>query len=277
MRADLHVHTTMSDGSETCVEVLEQARRRGVSCVAITNHDTTRGLDKALALSGRLGVRVVGGVEVSAWDGKRGRKVHVLGYGLGEDSPAIATLCDPLLRRRDENSSWQLDRLIAAGFDIDVDRVSELRNASTCLYKQHLMDALTDAPYSSVAYRELYHGLFKDGGICDREIDYVDARDAVRAIVEDGGVAVLAHPGQLKSYEILPELVACGLSGIEQYHPDHTPIDYVRCMRLAERHDLLLTGGSDYHGRFGGIPHPGYRIPSYDLPIDGLFPSSRHR
>ena len=134
--------------------------------------------------------------------------------------------------------------------------------ASTALYKQHIMAALTDEPYVSAAYRALYRSLFKNGGICDRDIAYVDARDAVTAIVEDGGLAVLAHPGQLDSYDMVPALAECGLGGIERFHPDHTPIDHARCANVAERYGLICTGGSDYHGRFGGIPYLGFRIPA---------------
>ena len=102
---------------------------------------------------------------------------------------------------------------------------------------------------------------FKDGGICDRDIAYVDVRDAVRAIAEDGGMPVLAHPGQQDSYDLVPSLAACGLAGIERHHPDHTPADHARCTQLAERYNLVCTSGSDYHGRFGSIPHVGYRVP----------------
>ena len=122
------------------------------------------------------------------------------------------------------------------------------------------MDALTDEPFTSADYRTLYRSLFKNGGICDRDIEYVDARDAVRAIVEDGGVAVLAHPGQLDSYDLLPDLVDCGLGGIERFHPDHTAADHARCADLAERYNLLCTGGSDYHGRFGAVKSVGAPI-----------------
>ena len=259
--ADLHVHTTMSDGSDTFEEVLEQARERGVARIAFTNHDTTRGLDGAAALGARYGVQVTGGIEVSAYDFQRNRKVHVLGLGLREDAPALAALCGPLLERRNANSLWQLDRMVKAGLPVDVERALALGRASTCLYKQHLMAALTSEPHPSAAYRTLYRSLFKNGGICDRDIAYVDVRDAVRAIAEDGGLPVLAHPGQQDSYDLVPELVPLGLAGIEQHHPDHTPADHARCAQLAERYALACTGGSDYHGRFGSIPHVGYRIP----------------
>lgn len=266
IRADLHIHTTVSDGSLTFEEALEEARREGVGCVAFTNHDTTRGLDEACDLGERYGVRVIGGIEISAYDFARDRKVHVLGYGLREYAPAIAALCTPTLERRDANSRWQLDRLLEAGYQVNVARAMGLAQRSTALYKQHLMAALTDEPYGSPAYTHLYRGLFKGQGVCARDIDYVDARDAVRAIAEDGGIPAVAHPGQMDSYDLVPELIACGLRGIEMHHPDHTSDDRARCERLAERHGLIVTGGSDYHGAFGAPPRIGYRF--VDLPVD---------
>lgn len=262
MIEDLHVHSTMSDGSDTFEQVLEQAAQRGVERLAFTNHDTTVGLTAARELGERLGVQVVGGIEVSAYDFERGRKVHILGLGVEEGAPALAALCGSTLERRHANSLWQLDRLVEAGYEVDVERALELGRASTCLYKQHLMAALTSEPYPSAAYRTLYRSLFKNGGICDRDIDYVDARDAVRVVVEDGGLAVLAHPGQLDSYDLLPDLVECGLGGIERFHPDHTLADHARCAELAVRYRLVCTGGSDYHGKFGRVPHVGFRVPA---------------
>lgn len=257
-RSDLHVHTTVSDGSDAFAEALAQAKERGISHVAFTNHDTTAGLDEAIALGADFGIEVIGGVEISAWDSRRKRKVHVLGYGLACESPAVDALCAPLLARRNENTQWQLDRLLEAGHQVDVDRVHALALASTALYKQHIMAALTDELYASDAYQDLYRSLFKGDGICACDIEYVDALDAVRAVVEDGGVAVLAHPGQLDSYDLVGDLAECGLRGIEKHHPDHGPRDWEMCDSLAERYGLVRTGGSDYHGRFGRIPHIGF-------------------
>lgn len=258
LQADLHVHTTVSDGSLTFEEALAEARREGVDCVAFTNHDTTRGLDEACDLGERYGVRVIGGIEISAYDFVRDRKVHVLGYGLREYSPAVEALCSPTVERRDANSRWQLDQLLAAGYQVNVALAMGLARQSTALYKQHIMAALTDAPYGSPEYAHLYQGLFKGTGLCSRDIDYVDARDAVRAIAEDGGIPVVAHPGQLRSYELVPDLVLCGLRGIELHHPDHAPADHALCERLANKFDLIVTGGSDYHGAFGAPARIGF-------------------
>ncbi|MCL1798201.1 MAG: PHP domain-containing protein [Eggerthellaceae bacterium] len=256
---DLHIHSNISDGSDSFKDIVEQAARREMTHIAFTNHDTTVGLDFAVETAGHFGIVALGGIEVSAWDVERKRKVHVLGYGLRSDSPAIRALCRDLLEKRRANTCWQMDRLLEAGYEVDIKKAAELSQHSTSFYKQHLMAALTDAAYGSAAYSCLSRGLFKGTGICARDISYVDAREAVGAIVADGGVAVLAHPGQLDSYGIVPALVECGLRGIERFHPDHGPADWQRCAELEKRHNLFHTGGSDYHGTFNDTPHIGFR------------------
>lgn len=258
-RADFHVHSTISDGSCTFEEIVGMARSEGMTHIAFTNHDTTRGLAEAVRCGEEAGVCVVGGIEVSAYDFERGRKVHVLGFCLDERASALDELCAPTLVARDANTRWQLERIEEAGYDVDRETFVRLSNVSTCAYKQHVMASLIDEPYDSSAYQVLYRSLFKGGGIADRDISYVDARDAVRAIVEDGGLAVLAHPGQLDSWELVPELVACGLSGVEKYHHDHDRQDESRAQEIADRFGLFCTGGSDYHGAFGKARRIGER------------------
>lgn len=263
LRADLHSHSTLSDGSFTAKELLAQAQTAGLTHLAITNHDTTAGFNEmrvaAQELSSKAPVSIsyISGIEISAWNPKTGRKVHVLGFGLEENSPAIAALCEPLLKARSENTLWQQEQLEKAGYALDQELLAKLRTASTGFYKQHLMAALTTAPFTSQEYQTLYKSLFKGEGICKRDITYAHMCDAVRAITEDGGVAVLAHPGQLDSYDAVSELVDAGLWGIEQFHPDHTETDWCRCSELAQQFDLVCTGGSDYHGAFGEVERLG--------------------
>ncbi len=259
-RADLHSHTTISDGSSTFAQLMGEARVRGLSHLAVTNHDTTVGLGSIAQQAAARGFSVVCGVEVSAWDPAAKRRVHILGLGLGEESPAVRDLCATTLARRSANTAWQMRQLLDAGFAVDVEYAASLAAQSTGFYKQHLMAALTDAEFCSAEYQVLYRTLFKNGGIAQRDIQYVDMREAVDAIVADGGLAVLAHPGQFDNYEAIPALVDAGLSGIEKYHPDHDCRDTQLCEELAARYNLFCTGGSDYHGRFGKAPHPGYRF-----------------
>ena len=229
LRADLHCHSTISDGSFTSAELLAQAQAAGLTHLAITNHDTTAGFDDAAAAAQALSavpsnegsavITYVSGIEISAWNPVSERKVHILGFGLKENSPAIAALCGPTLRARTENTAWQQEQLEKAGYSLDYELLKKLRAASTGFYKQHLMAALTMAPFTSQEYQTLYKSLFKGEGICKRDIIYVDARDAVAAITEDGGVAVLAHPGQLDSYDMVPALVDAGLWGLNAFIP----------------------------------------------------------
>lgn len=256
--ADLHLHSTISDGSDELEDIMRAAANSGLTHVALTNHDTTYGLTEASHIGAEAGVCVIGGIEVSAYDPIRDRKVHIIGLDMREESPALAELCAPTLAARDANTRWQLERLIEAGYTLDEDKLKAHAERSTCLYKQHLMAALTSAPYSSDSYRKLYRSLFKDGGICDRDITYVDARDAVSAIIEDGGLPVLAHPGQFDSWDLVAELVDCGLAGIEAIHPEHRFADETRARAMAEKYGLFISGGSDYHGAFGKAPCVGF-------------------
>ena len=258
-KADLHAHTVISDGSDTTAELLGKSRVRGVTHQAITNHDTTKGLNDALAYAWKMNFNVVPGVEISSYNPATGRRVHILGLGLREGAAATEALCAPTLAQRTANTRWQLEQLLAAGYEADIDKAAALAAQSTAFYKQHLMEALTTASYHSDEYQQLYNELFCNGGMCVRDIRYVDMRDAVAAIREDGGLPVLAHPAQYDSYDALPALVDAGLAGIEVYHYTNGVVDEKTCMQLACDYGLFITGGSDYHGRFGKPPYPGYR------------------
>ncbi|MDR0513647.1 MAG: PHP domain-containing protein [Coriobacteriaceae bacterium] len=259
--ADLHVHTTISDGSDDFEEVLAQAATLGLTHVAFTNHDTVTGLSQAFDLQERFNVTVIGGIEISAWDAAENTKAHIIGLGFeSERAPAIQALCGPLLERRFAKTRWQIEQLQSHGIKLDLDLLGRYALQSTCLYKQHVMAALTEAPHGSAEYQRLYRSLFKEGGICERHIPYVDARDAVRAIKEDGGWAVLAHPGQFNNFGLVARLARLGLDGIEKYHPDHGPKEWRKVEQLATEHNLFCTGGSDYHGAFGDSALGSHRI-----------------
>lgn len=251
MIGDLHIHTTFSDGSMTPREALVAAASRGLDYVSFVDHDTTAGSREAIALGLRIGVSVISGVEISAWDPLRARKVHILGYNYRLPATHIDALVGPTRHARDANTRRQLRELQAAGYRITEEAVLGHARGGPCLYKQHLMLALIDAGYTDEIYGELYRTLFKGGGVAAHDIEYVTARDAVRAIRADGGHAVLAHPGQLDSYDIVAELVGAGLDGIELFHEDHSSEDRRRVRALAAQHGLIVTGGSDDHGAYG--------------------------
>lgn len=247
----MHVHSHYSDGSDSIEDVLQQASLNGVKHLSFVDHDTVENYAEARALAAKYEINVIPGVEISAYDYCRNRKVHVLGYHYRPEAVHIKAICEPLLRRRHAHSLWQIKQIKAAGFHLDEEKIIETAKPSKTIYKQHIMKHLTDEPFFSPGYKRLYRKLFKGAGIAAGDIKYIDIFDAVRAIVADGGIAVIAHPGQLDSYELIPELVDEGLGGIERHHPDHTSEDLSKIDRLAEKYHLLVTGGSDYHGTFG--------------------------
>jgi phosphoribosyl 1,2-cyclic phosphate 1,2-diphosphodiesterase len=251
VKGDLHLHTTYSDGSQTPAEALAEARSRGLDVVSFVDHDTTAGTRRALEVGARIGVAVIPGVEISAWDSERGRKVHILGYGYRLPAVAIDELVDPVREARHANTLRQLAEVQEAGYRITEAAVRAYARPRGCLYKQHIMLALIASGYADSIYGELYRALFKGDGIAAHDIRYVSAYDAIRAVQADGGLAVVAHPGQLDSYDAVPDLVEAGLEGIELFHEDHTAGDHHRVRELARRYDLITTGGSDWHGSYG--------------------------
>jgi phosphoribosyl 1,2-cyclic phosphate 1,2-diphosphodiesterase len=258
---DLHVHSRFSDGSYSLEEAIAEAARRGLGALSFVDHDTTAGVDHAAAIGAWHGVGVVPGVEISAYDRSRNRKAHLLGYFFDRSRGNIETLCNPLARARHAMTLRQIDILSRVGYPVDVASVETAASAGLgegeralwpgTLFKQHIMLVLIGRGLTDAIYGSLYRKLFKGNGICAFEIDYVDIFDALAAIKADGGVAVLAHPGQQDTWDLIEPLAGKGLDGIELYHPDHGRDDYERVMHYAHEHDLVMTGGSDDHGKFG--------------------------
>lgn len=260
--SDLHCHTKISDNSFTTEEVIRLAAEVGVTYLAITNHDTTMGLREAVALGERYGVEIIPGIEISACDNKRGRRAHFLGFYVEPDHPAIEELCAPLRAARHEACRVMIERIREAGYDIDWEQVKAYAEGGTGVYKQHIMHALIDRGYTDAIYSPLYKQLFARGGdgrepgIAYVPLTYVDASDAICTILAAGGVPVLAHPGQMDNYDAVPEWAEAGLMGIEVRHPDHTPMDEARARALAHEYELIMTGGSDFHGFYGDKQSP---------------------
>lgn len=251
MKGDLHVHTDISDSSLGFRETIRMAKENGITHLGITNHDTVRGLPEAIMIGKQAGVQIIPGIEISAFDARSERKVHLLGFGFELGGKHLIELCDPLLKRRNDNSVWQIDRLVENGYSLNLQNILDKAKSSKVIYKQHIMEELTECGYTESVYKVLYRKLFKNGGICDRDIEYVDVFAALKAIKADNGIAVLAHPGQQDSYDLIDELVHEGMDGIELYHPDHRPEDHERILTYGKKYGLLLTGGSDFHGDYG--------------------------
>lgn len=251
---DLHCHTKISDCSYPTEEVILMAKQKGVNHLAITNHDTTYGLTKAAEIGKSLDVTIIPGIEISAFDYIRGNRAHILGLYVTPGHEAITHLCQPLIEQRHRASQIMVNTLINAGYEISWEEIEELAAGGTGVYKQHIMHALLKKGYTNSIYGTLYKKLFSKGsdseekGVAYVPIEYVSAENAIQAIRAAGGIPVLAHPGQFHNFDAVEEWAKIGLEGIEVNHPLHNEKDRKMAAQLAERYNLILTGGSDFHG-----------------------------
>ncbi|MCL1803150.1 MAG: PHP domain-containing protein [Eubacteriaceae bacterium] len=244
VKADLHTHTTFSDGDSSIEEIINAAIAKGIDAVAITDHDTVSHFGK---VPERAAVRVLKGIEICAVHPETSTRTHILGYNM--PNPEIAAeVCLPYLIARNENSMRQAGILIELGYSIDIGKLS--RAEGKYLYKQHIMDWLVSTGQADSYFGDDYKAIFKNAGPCDFDIEYCDCFTAINAIKASGGLAVLAHAGQQQSFWLVRELARAGLDGIELNHQSHSDLDKLKIASLAKRYSLFMTGGSDFHGRY---------------------------
>lgn len=243
-RADMHIHSTVSDGSCTIEQIIAMAKERELDGIVITDHDT---LAQRNQIPNHEGLCVSWGVELSAWDYESGTRVHVLGYHI-QKPEVVEQAALPILEARHRNSLRQIEVLQQHGYNIDVSKVK--RANGTYIYKQHIMDYLVEQGMESDMFGAFYHQIFKNGGICAFDIQYMKAQTAVDVILQAGGLPVLAHSGQQQNFFLIPSLVEQGLKGLELNHHSHSENDRKTIRELALKHGLFLTGGSDFHGRY---------------------------
>lgn len=249
--ADLHAHTTASDGTFTPRELVELAKRNGLAAVAVTDHDTTAGLPEAQAAGEELGVEVVPGIELSTEF--EGKEVHVLGYFYNPEHEALRTLTQQMRDDRLHRMDNMIVKLQQAGVGITRDEVVEEAKGGA-VGRPHIARVLVRKGYVSDipdAF-DKYLGSGKPGYV---ERLKITPEHAVRLILEAGGVPVVAHPGLFGKDYLFDTLVPLGLAGLEAFHPDHDADKRRHYEALAEHHGLIATGGSDFHG--GGAEHRG--------------------
>lgn len=264
MRIDLHVHSTASDGTLSPSEVVREAHARGLCAIALTDHDTMDGVAEALQAGMRLGVEVIPGVELNT-ESPAG-EVHVLGYfpppegwspeadPAGHGAGVVGAVIDRefydlLASRRDsraERARKMVQRLRELGMPLSYEDV--LRQAGDApVGRPHIARALLEAGYVE-SVKEAFDRWLHPGGPAYVPREKLLPAEAVQAIIDAGGVPVLAHPGRIDGQWVIQELIDAGLEGLECYYPEHTPEQTERYLGLAREHGLVVTGGTDYHG-----------------------------
>ncbi len=247
---DLHIHSTASDGSYTPEEVVRLAKERGLKAIALTDHDTVDGLPSAVAEGQALSVEVIPGVEISARF--PGGSMHILGYFVDYHSGLLDARLAVLKKARADRNPQIIAKLNALGVQVTMAQVARLSGGGQ-VGRPHIARALLQHGYVR-DIQEAFDLYLRNGAPAHVSKFRFPQEEAINMIREAQGIPVLSHPFTLglgSAYalkNLLQDLKKLGLAGLEVYYPEHTPEQEARYLKLARELDLLITGGSDFHG-----------------------------
>jgi len=257
-QADLHTHTTASDGLHRPADNVRMAKEAGLGGIAITDHDTVAGIEEALREGEKLGIAVVPGVEIST--AYEGTEIHVLGYYMNVEDPVFLARLADQRKVRDARNEGILARLGELGIQVSMEELREIAGRSESpeetIGRPHIADALVRRGVVGTIQEAFDRYLAKGRAAYVDPPPRITPMEAYRWIKEAGGAAIVAHPGLYRREELAPVLLDGGADGVEAYHSDHSPEQEERYLQLAISRGKIVTGGSDFHGaRKGGVYH----------------------
>jgi hypothetical protein len=244
MPADLHLHTTFSDGTDTPEKVVEAAKAVGLTAIAITDHDTMAGI---AAAEGR-GLEIIPGIELTTETAET--EIHILGYFLDRNDPDLIAAITRIQKGREERVCKICEKLKELAIDLPAEKVFSLaghRDAG----RPHIARALVEI--GAVGdFKDAFNRYLGFKGPAYVAHYKLSAGEAIKLVLAAGGIPVFAHPGVSKCDAVIPELMNEGLLGLEVYYSGHNQGLTKHYLELARKFGLLVTGGSDYHGTSGG-------------------------
>ena len=265
--ADLHTHSTVSDGQYTPAQLVRLAKAAGIALLALTDHDAADGAGEALEAGKAVGLRVLPGVELGA---REYRNLHILGYGYSLGPSPLADLCNQMRQGREERKYRIIDFLREKGVDISLAEVEELAGEGS-IGRPHFAQVMVRRGYVQTN-REAFDRYLDTEEYQRIERFKADARTCAEAIKASGGRVSLAHPYQVglpdgELAELVRQLADWGLDAIECDYPKYSPEQRAFYLHLAERYGLHRTGGSDFHGE---RVKPDVELAALELELDWL-------
>jgi predicted metal-dependent phosphoesterase TrpH len=254
-RCDLHTHTQASDGMQAPSVNVQLAKDRGLCAVSITDHDTVAGIEEALVAGEKYGIIVVPGVEISTRSG--GKDIHVLGYYVDHKDEIFLQRLVKLRETRQLRNGRIIDKLQRLGVNITLDEViiglGRPLLPDESLGRPHIADVLVHKGYAT-DMRNAFDRYLAEGAQAFISEPRISPEDACQWIREAGGTPVLAHPGLYGDDTLVRDIIKRSTpAGIEVYHSDHGKEDESRYLAMATEYNLIVTGGSDFHGARQGV------------------------
>ncbi|MDD4775538.1 MAG: PHP domain-containing protein [Syntrophomonas sp.] len=243
---DLHVHTTASDGVLTPVEIISLAAEQGLTGLSITDHDTLAGLEPAQDFIRTQGIKLelIPGIEINTDFGQD--EAHILGYFISDRDKHLADRLADIRSERIARAEKIVARLNQLGISIDMDQVRSFASGQL-IGRPHIARALVALGHARTEADAFHRYIERDRPAYVPRYK-ISPAEAIHLIKKAGGLSVLAHPGLIKSTSKIDAIIAMGVEGLEVYYPEHTPAQIGELSALAQRSNLLITGGSDFHG-----------------------------
>lgn len=248
--ADLHLHTSFSDGTWTPEELVLQAQKSGLSCIAVTDHDTVEGCARGAEACAAVKMEFIPGAELTAEH--EDTELHVLGYFLDTQNQKLLSEIAKFQAVRQNRIHEMVARVNELGVPLKAESVFELANCRSP-GRPHVARAMAKAGFVK-NLDEAFERFLKKGRPAWVPKSKISAMEAIELVHQAGGLAVMAHPGLNRTDNIIPALVAAGLDGIECFHTKHSTAMSERYLEIADKYNLLVTGGSDCHGFSKGKP-----------------------
>lgn len=243
-KADLHMHTIHSDGTLTTSELMERAKRVGLTTISITDHDNTRAIDEALALSAALGIEVISGMELSASVGDH--DIHILGYFFDHTHRGLLEYLSFHRQERVKRAERIVGKLNDLKIPLTIESVFE-QAGNGSVGRPHIANALLGEGLTET-YHEAFSKYIGFGKPAYEKKYQVTPREAIELIASAGGISFIAHPGNNIDEKVMVELINQGVDGIEVIHPSHSPERVAHYKGITNEYFLLSSGGSDFHG-----------------------------
>lgn len=243
--ADLHLHTAFSDGTDAPEELIQKAAHAGLSAVAVTDHDSVEAVPAAIDAGILHGIEVIPGIELTAE--YEGLEMHILGYFLDYRNSRLHEKLSLIEQARIERIHAMVAKLNGLGVKIDADKIFAL-SGKGIVSRLHVARVMVSEGIISSIW-EAFSKYIGNNGPAYVLGFKLAPQDAVKLIRGAGGIPVLAHPYALRRDDLIPKFVHCGIRGLEVYYPEHTNTMRNKYIRMCREHKLLMTGGSDYHGK----------------------------
>ncbi|KAB2924365.1 MAG: PHP domain-containing protein [Bacteroidetes bacterium] len=238
------MHTTCSDGVFSPYELVKRCKQRGLSVIAITDHDSVAAFPDAIAYGKEFGVEVIPGVELSAMVDEK--DVHILGYFIDYTSARLQEYLEFFRRERIKRAERIVAKLNSINVPLSIDSVMQ-RAGTGSVGRPHIASAMVEKGYIQ-SYQEAFERFIGNGGPAFEKKFNLSPEDAIKLISSSGGLSFLAHPGRYTPDEAVIRLIKSGLDGIETIHPSHTPAHTAHYRGVVGEYYLLESGGSDFHG-----------------------------